>query len=144
MEAWTSVLNFFEGKPYQVFQAPFDVRLPVKSKKNKDIDFVIQPDLCVICDESKLDEASSIGTPDLVVEILSTGNNRKELKVKYKIYEESGVKEYWVIHPNEQTLQIYTLKEGHYHPSRLFVSGDVVHSSCIAGFSLNLEEIFEG
>lgn len=98
----------------------------------------------MICDESKLDEAGCIGAPDLVVEILSPGNNRKELKVKYEIYEESGVKEYWVIHPSEQTLLIYTLVDEKYQFSGLYATGDIVQSYCIAGFSLNLEEIFEG
>ncbi|OYX20413.1 MAG: hypothetical protein B7Z16_06690 [Algoriphagus sp. 32-45-6] len=136
--------EYLKGKSCQVFHAPFDVRFPVKSKKNNEIDTVLQPDLCVICDESKLDEAGCIGAPDLVMEILSPGNNRKELKLKYKVYEESGVKEYWVIHPTEQTLLVYTLVKGNYQSSGLFVSGDVVESSCIEGFKLNLEDIFEG
>lgn len=141
----TSVFfNFLHGKSCQVFHAPFDVRLPVKSKKNQEIDTVVQPDLCVVCDPDKLDEAGCIGAPDLVVEILSPGNNKIELKNKYEIYEEVGVKEYWVIHPNEQTLLIYTLVSGKYQSSRLFVSGDTVNSECIEGFQLNLEEIFEG
>ncbi|GAB2501044.1 Uma2 family endonuclease [Algoriphagus taiwanensis] len=133
-----------KSKPCQVFHAPFDVRLPVKSKKNKEIDTVLQPDLCVICDESKLDEAGCMGAPDLVVEILSPGNNRKELKLKYEVYEESGVKEYWIIQPTEQTLLIYTLINGKYQPSHLYTSGDEVESKCIDGFRLNLSEIFEG
>ncbi len=136
--------NFLKGKTCQVFHAPFDVRLPVKSKKNQDIDTVLQPDLCVICDEKKLDEAGCVGAPDLVVEILSPGNNRKELKVKYEIYEQSGVKEYWVIHPTEQTLLIYSLIDGKYRSSGLYVSGDVIESACIPEFKLNLEDIFEG
>lgn len=135
--------NFLQGKSCQVFHAPFDVRLPVKSKRNQDIDTVVQPDLCVVCDHEKLDDAGCLGAPDLVVEILSPGNNKRELKNKYEVYLEAGIKEYWVIHPNEQTLLIYTLERGHYQPSRLFVSGDVVTSTCIPGFSLNLEEIFE-
>ena len=61
IESWSAFLIFLKGKPCEVFQAPFDVRLPVKSKKNKDIDTVLQPDLCVICVESNLDEAGSIG-----------------------------------------------------------------------------------
>jgi Uma2 family endonuclease len=141
----TSILyDYLKGKQCQVFHAPFDVRLPVKSNKNKDIDTVLQPDLCVVCDESKLDEAGCLGAPDLVVEILSPGNNRKELKLKYEVYQESGVKEYWVIHPTEQTLLIYTLINGTYQPSGLFVAGDIIESTSIAGFKLNLEEIFEG
>lgn len=140
----SALFTFLKGKPCQVFQAPFDVRFPVKSKKSDEIDTVLQPDLCVVCDESKLDEAGCIGAPDLVVEILCPGNNRKELKLKYEVYEESGVKEYWVIHPTEQTLLVYTLVNGKYQPSGLFVAGDVVESTCIEGFKLNLEEIFEG
>lgn len=136
--------NFLKGKTCQVFHAPFDVRLPVKSKRNQDIDTVVQPDLCVVCDPVKLDEAGCIGTPDLVVEILSPGNNKRDLKNKYEVYEDSDVKEYWVIHPNEQTLLIYSLVDGKYQSSRLLVSGDIVESACIEGFKLNLEEIFEG
>lgn len=140
----SAILIFLKGKSCKVFQAPFDVRLPVRSNKNQDIDTVLQPDLCVVCDKSKLSESGCLGAPDLVAEILSPGNNKKELKLKYEVYQESGVKEYWVIHPNEQTLLIYSLVEGKYRSSRLFVSGDIVESACIEGFTLNLEEIFEG
>ncbi len=136
--------TFLKGKTCQVFHAPFDVRLPVRSMKNQDIDTVVQPDLCVVCDPAKLDDAGCLGAPDLVIEILSPGNNKRELKNKYEVYEESGVKEYWVIHPNEQTLLIYSLIEGKYQSSRLYVSGDIVESNCIEGFKLNLEDIFEG
>jgi Uma2 family endonuclease len=140
----SAFLIFLKDKPCQVFQAPYDVRLPIKSKRNQDIDTVVQPDLCVICDESKIQESGCLGAPDIVVEILSPGNNQKELRLKYAIYEESGVKEYWVIHPNEQTLLIYSLIGGKYRSSGLFVSGDLIESACIPGFKLNLEEIFEG
>ena len=135
--------NFLIGKTCQVFHAPFDVRLPVKSNKNSDIRTVVQPDLCVVCDPTKLEEAGCLGAPDLVVEILSPGNNRKELKLKYEVYEESGVKQYWVIHPIEQTFLIYTLVDGKFQPSKLFISEDVITSSCLPGFMLNLEDVFE-
>lgn len=137
-------VNFLRGKTCQVFHAPFDVRLPVKSKRNQDIDTVVQPDLCVVCDPTQLDEAGCLGAPDLVVEILSPGNNKRDLRYKYEVYEESGIKEYWVIHPNEQTLLIYSLIDCKYQSSGLFVSGDVIESACIPGFKLNLEDIFEG
>lgn len=140
----SAFLIFLNDKPCQVFQAPYDVRIPIKSKRNQDIDTVVQPDLCVICDESKIQESGCLGAPDLVVEILSPGNNRKELRFKYDVYEESGVTEYWVIHPVEQTLLIYSLIDGNYRSSGLYVSGDVIESACIPGFKLNLEDIFEG
>ncbi|HSJ67641.1 MAG TPA: Uma2 family endonuclease, partial [Anditalea sp.] len=138
----TSLFNFLKGKKCEVFAAPFDVRLPVKSKKHEDIDTVVQPDICVICDSNKLDELGCVGAPDLVVEILSPGNNSKELLHKYEVYEESGVREYWVIQPSGHTLLVYTLVNGKFVPSRLFTHGDVVNSDVIEGFSLDLEEVF--
>jgi len=137
-------LTHLTGKQCKVFIAPFDVRLPIHSKKNEDIFTVIQPDVCVVCDRSKLDEAGCIGAPDLIVEVLSPGTNKKDLKNKYEVYEESGVWEYWIIHPVEETVLVYTLTEGKYVPSRLFTRGDFVKSNCIAGFEVDLEEFFEG
>lgn len=139
----SELYNILKGKKCEVFAAPFDVRLPVKSKKNEDIDTVVQPDICVVCDPEKIDELGCVGAPDLIVEILSPGNNRKELHNKYEVYEESGVKEYWVIHPNECTLLIYNLINGKYQASKLFTHGDVVKSDAVEGFQLDLTEIFE-
>ena len=125
-----------------MYVAPFDVRLPVSSRRHEDIDTVIQPDLCVVCDPEKLDELGCVGAPDLIVEILSPGNNKKELQLKYEVYEASGVKEYWVVHPDERTLLIYTLEAGNYRPSRLFTLGDQVRSQTLGGFVLDLDEVF--
>ncbi|PRY86521.1 Uma2 family endonuclease [Mongoliibacter ruber] len=141
---FNNLYNYLEKKPCKVYAAPFDVRLPVKSKQNEDIDTVVQPDICVICDYDKLDELGCVGAPDLVVEILSPGNNKKELQNKYEVYEESGVKEYWVVHPNECTLIIYTLIDGKYSASKIFTHGDKVASQAVAGFVLDLEEVFDG
>lgn len=88
------LFNFLENKSCEVFIAPFDVRLPVKSRKNEDIDTVVQPDICVVCDPTKIDELGCVGAPDLIVEVLSLGNNRKELKHRYDVYQEAGVQEY--------------------------------------------------
>jgi Uma2 family endonuclease len=139
----SGLFQFLKDKPCEVYLAPFDVRLPSFSPKNEEIYTVVQPDICVICDKSKLDDAGCVGPPDLIVEILSPGNNRKELQNKFEVYQESGVKEYWVIHPIEQTLLIYSLKNGAFIPSRLFTSGDTVGSNSVQGFTLNLEEFFK-
>ncbi|MCD6012154.1 MAG: hypothetical protein K0Q79_2016 [Flavipsychrobacter sp.] len=136
--------NFLYNNPCKVYIAPFDVRLPRKSKDDTDIVTVLQPDLCVICDPSKLDVRGCIGAPDIVVEILSPSNNKKELKNKYEVYEESGVKEYWVVMPTEKTMLIYRLTDGKYVPSRLMVSGDIVTSTILPGFSMDLTDIFSG
>ena len=99
---WSALRN----QRCRVFAAPFDVRLPRKSREDKDIITVLQPDLCVIFDQSKLDEKGCIGAPDIVVEILSPANNKKELKNKYEVYEESGVREYWIVSPQDKTLHL--------------------------------------
>ena len=136
--------NFLNGNSCKVYIAPFDVRLPRKSKEDKDITTVLQPDLCVICDPSKLDVRGCIGAPDIVVEVLSPSNNKKELKNKYEAYEEAAVKEYWVVLPYEKTMLIYTLLNGKFSPSGLLASGDIVTSSVLPGFSLDIAELFSG
>jgi Uma2 family endonuclease len=134
--------NYLKGKKCEVYAAPFDVRIPRKSKEDKDIITVLQPDICVICDLSKLDDKGCIGAPDIVLEILSPGNNAKELKNKYEIYEEAGVKEYWVLSPQDETFVAYTLVNGKYSASRIMVTGDVVSSSVLQGFTLDLKDLF--
>lgn len=138
------IYNLLRGKKCEVFTAPFDVRFPRKSKKDEDIITVLQPDIVVVCDPSKLDDKGCIGAPDIVVEILSPSNNRKELKNKYEIYEESGVKEYWVVSPQDKTFLAYILNEsGRYQPTRLMVAGDIYMTPILSGFELDLEEVFE-
>ena len=138
-----SLGNYLRGKTCKVYSAPFDVRLPRKSKDDKEIITVVQPDLCVICDPSKLDYKGCIGAPDIVVEILSPSNNVVELKNKFEIYQEAGIKEYWVVSPQDKTFLVYTLVDGIYKPSNLMVAGDIVLSTVLTDFSLDLKEMFD-
>ncbi len=85
--------------------------MPLGRRKGMDTT-VVQPDLCVICDESKLDEQGCAGAPDLVVEILSPGNSTKEMREKFRVYEEAGVREYWIVNPAEKVVLIYILDAG--------------------------------
>ncbi|WP_087939020.1 Uma2 family endonuclease [Algoriphagus faecimaris] len=134
--------NYFIGQKCKVYAAPFDVRFS-KDPDFKIIDSVVQPDISVICDQSKLDEKGCLGAPDLIVEILSPSNSQVELQNKYDLYQENGVKEYWIIHPEESTLQINVLVDGVYQPSRLFTTGQKVTSTVLPGFELDLVEVFE-
>jgi Uma2 family endonuclease len=136
--------NYLMDKPCKIYSAPFDVRLPRTSKEDWAIYTVVQPDICVICDLSKLDDRGCVGAPDIVVEILSIGNNKKELRNKYEVYQEAGVKEYWVIHPSEHTFLKYTLgDDGLFHSSKLLTSGDEVTTGILPGFAIDLAEIFD-
>jgi Uma2 family endonuclease len=135
---------YLKNKVCEVYTAPFDVRFPKGGKEDKDIYTVLQPDICVICDSTKLDHRGCIGAPDIVVEILSPGNNKIELLNKYSVYEEFGVKEYWVVSPAEKTFLKYTLDEnGKYQPSKLFTLSEKIYSETLPGFVLDLDEIFE-
>jgi Uma2 family endonuclease len=140
------LINYFYGKPCELFFAPFDVRLldKKKSKKaNKDIYTVVQPDLCIICDKTKLDERGCLGSPDLIVEILSPGNSKKEMKIKYALYEEAGVKEYWIVFPSEYVLQQFILNEkGRYELKNSFAEDEVFTAHIFPDLEVNLGEIF--
>ena len=134
---------FLEKRACKAYTAPFDVRIPRKSKNDKNIVTVLQPDVCVVCDLSKLDDRGCIGAPEIVVEVLSPGNNAKELRRKYEIYEEAGVKEYWVVSPQNQWMRIYTLVDGLFHESPYLLAGDKVTSTVLPGFSLDVTELFK-
>jgi Uma2 family endonuclease len=134
--------NYLEGKSCELFTAPFDVRLPRLSKDDKEIITVVQPDVCVICDPKKVDDKGCIGAPDIVIEILSPGNNKKELRNKFEAYEEAGVLEYWIINSAEKNLLRYILIEGRFRAARPFTIDDELATSILPGFALNLDNLF--
>jgi len=136
--------NYLKGKMCKVYSAPFDVRLTRKSLMNEDVITVVQPDICVVCDRRKIDKAGCIGAPDIVVEILSPGNNKTELQHKYDVYEENGVQEYWIVSPQDKTFFKYILnQDGVYVPSKLLTTGSEVTTPVLPGFIMSLEEVFK-
>lgn len=130
----------FDNHKCQFYVAPFDVRFPdnVGNIKN-----VVQPDLCVICDLNKLDDKGCIGAPDLIVEILSPGNSKREMKYKYELYQEQGVKEYWVVRPEERNIHIYLLENGKYIGITPVVEGDRITSVNFPALSFSTENLYE-
>lgn len=138
--------NTLDSKGCDAFAAPFDVRLYDKKKSvkaNKDIHTVVQPDLCIICDKDKIDEQGCMGAPDLVVEILSRGNSKKEMRVKYELYEVSGVKEYWIADPERQTVHVFAYdKNEKYQLSKIYLREDVLSSVIFPDMRIDLQEVF--
>ena len=135
------VYNFLKNQPCKVFSAPFDVRLQ-RIKDDKKVHNVVQPDICVICDLSKLDDRGCSGAPELIIEILSPGNTKKEMKYKFELYEEAGVEEYWIVDPTEKTVLQYIFSNGQLSNHRPLIEEDDLHSSVLKGFSLELQEVF--
>jgi Uma2 family endonuclease len=140
------VWNYLKGKKCKVFIAPFDVRLPQPKKGNSDeeITTVVQPDVCVICDPKKVDEAGCMGAPDWIIEVLSPRTSAKDLNEKFDVYEEAGVGEYWVVHPQEHTVLVYTLDEsGKYLGTRKpYTRMDKVRSVTLPELVMDLKEVF--
>jgi len=138
------IFHFLEKKKCQVFSAPFDVRLPVKNKKkDNEITTVVQPDICVICDESKIDGRGCLGAPDLLIEILSPGNTEKEVKLKFELYEEAGAKEYWIVYPAEENIAVFILnKKGEYAGAKIYAGKDHIKSTSVKGLIINPGDIF--
>jgi Uma2 family endonuclease len=129
----------------KVYSAPFDVRLP-KSKEETDdakVYTVVQPDLSIICDPSKLDDKGCIGAPDLIVEILSPSTSKKDLSVKYKIYEQAGVKEYWLVSPNDENISVFVLDNtGKYQLNGMYGGDMKIKVSIFKDLEISLEDIF--
>ena len=103
---------FLKNSKCKLYTAPFDVRFPQKGESQ--VYTVVQPDLCVVCDLEKIDSKGCVGAPDLVVEILSPGNSKKEMKSKFALYQEEGVREYWIVDPAKESVWVYYFEESEF------------------------------
>ncbi|MDR2472540.1 MAG: Uma2 family endonuclease [Tannerella sp.] len=129
----------------RVFSAPFDVRLPVNGESaDKDIFTVVQPDICVVCDMSKIDYRGCLGAPDMIAEILSPSTRRYDLVDKYNLYERSKVKEYWVIDPQGKDVTVYLLQDtGVYAEGIIYEFDASVPVLSLSGLNIELKELFD-
>jgi Uma2 family endonuclease len=150
-EISSNILSYFKlivkknkGK-CKVFAAPFDVRLPKKGETaDHKIDTVVQPDICVICDLSKLDARGCCGAPDMIVEILSPSTFKKDAVEKFALYEESGVKEYWMVHPEAKAINVYILQEnGKYNDGITYEWEKKVPVHIFDDYLIDMDDIFE-
>ncbi|MDR3171493.1 MAG: Uma2 family endonuclease [Treponema sp.] len=132
--------TFLQGKPWKVYVAPLDVRLFYEEDESDDT--VVQPDLTVICDEQKRGEEGCRGAPDLVVEVLSPSNTTLEMERKLALYEEAGVREYWVVDPKNKDTCAYRLSDGQFGMQR-YREG-VITSTVLPGLEIALASVFEG
>ena len=129
--------------PCKTYTAPFDVRL-TRTRNDREVTTVVQPDLCVICDPSKLDDRGCNGAPDLIIEILSPGNSRTEMRDKFELYQEAGVLEYWIANPTEKMIQVFRLNEhGQYIGLQPVVEGDILTTPIIPNLEVDVTEVFE-
>ena len=132
-----------ENHPCQVFISPFDVLLPAGEEAEDEVTTVVQPDVLVICDASKITKSGARGVPDFIIEILSPSTAKKDLGDKFTLYERHGVAEYWVVDPYAEALHCWSLGEsGSYAKERLVKRGESAVSTKLAGFSIDTEKLF--
>lgn len=133
--------QYFKGKKCRAFLAPFDVHFRKKDIKEPD---VMQPDLLVICDlENNVSENDKyMGTPSLVIEILSKSTRSKDMVDKLNTYMLSGVKEYWIIDPLQEQILIYEFNDFEISRYNIFNKGSAAQSFCFEGLSLDTGELF--
>ena len=120
-----------------------DVRFPQNGEisDNKIFD-VVQPDICVICDPSKIDDNGCIGAPDLVVEIQSFSTAKYDLNEKFKLYETFGVREYWVVYPREKGIEVFLLQsDGKYDKGKRYECGKIP-VTILNEYEIDLKDIF--
>ncbi len=138
--------QIFKHLSCKVYIVPFDVRLYDNLKpntQNKHFNTVVQPDLCVICDLSKIEIQGCKGAPDMTVEILSPGNSQKEMRTKKRLYEENGVKEYWIVDfDREQVFQFVLNDSGIYDAPKIYLSDEVLECVLFPELKVNLAELF--
>ena len=130
--------NFLLGKPCKVLLSPLDVRLDAAGKD----DTVVQPDLVVVCDKSKLDKHGLAGAPDMAVEILSPSTIKRDMVIKLRKYQQSEVLEYWIVDPLNKTVSAYDLIGGVY-TVRTYDETEKAPVRILDGCIIDLGEVFE-
>ncbi|MDR1531458.1 MAG: Uma2 family endonuclease [Clostridiales bacterium] len=133
-ELHRQLANFLKGKPCKVFPAPFAVRL------TKDADTAVQPDITVICDPSKLTKEGCTGAPDMIVEISALSTSRCDKYVKFNTYLQAGVREYWIVDLEDETISVYTLKGSNY-VLHMYGKENNVNVSVLEGCIINLTDV---
>ena len=139
MEFSRQLANFLKRKPCEVFAAPFDVCLNAAGDND---DSVVQPDLLIVCDKSKLDGKRCNGAPDMAIEILSPSNRKHDTVRKLNKYLQTGVHEYWMVDPDAQTVKVCILKGGNYD-TKDYADTDIIPVHVLDGCTIDMQEVFD-
>jgi Uma2 family endonuclease len=143
-EIFRQISNHLLNNTCKIYSAPFDVRLVKGSVKDSEITNVVQPDLVIVCDQNKLDIKGCIGSPDIVIEIVSPYTAPKDVKEKFILYEKYKIKEYWIVYPFEKNFFIFKLgTDGKYGRPDIYCKGDKIQIDILKGLELDLDLVFK-
>lgn len=140
-EIFYQVRSALGGGPCRAYIAPFDVRLPKSDEADERVDTVVQPDLFVVCDETKLDERGMRGAPDWVVEVLSPATAGHDQTVKLQAYERAGVREVWLVHPVDKVVAIYRLNDRAFGRSSIHEMKGVLAVDALPAVSIDWDRV---
>ena len=143
---FTQLWNQFSDKTCKAYFAPFDVRFPNNPGETSDeqVYTVVQPDISVICDLTKLDDKGCIGAPDFIIEIISPGTAKHDVEDKYHLYENHGVKEYWIVYPESKTVSVFLLDaKGEFQLIGMYADDSKVKVNIFEDVVVELEEVFK-
>ncbi len=135
------IAYYLKNKKCQVRFAPYDVRLK-RIKEDTEITTVVQPDICVICNPDLIDKRGCNGPPDIIIEILSESNRKHDLVTKFNLYEEAGVREYWIVYPADEMIEVYHLENEKYRLDKKYLEDDIILVKTIEGLKIDLKDIF--
>ena len=141
---FAQLYNFLDGKQCRVYPAPFGVRLFERDGDAPDnVDTLVEPDIFVVCDKNKLDRYGCKGLPDLIVEVLSPSTQRHDRLVKLNLYQRAGVREYWIVDPENITVQVM-LRDGGgvLQLHEVYGRGDIARVNVLEGCFIDLEKVF--
>ncbi len=143
-EITRQLANFLEDKPCKVYPAPFGVRPFEQSGDTPDdVDTVVEPDISVVCDHSKLDDYGCKGAPDMIVEILSPSTLRHDRIGKLDLYQRAGVREYWIADPQSRCIEVYLRDENNYlKPHEVYTAADTAKVTVLNGCTVELSKVF--
>jgi Uma2 family endonuclease len=141
---WTGMFIQKRKGKCRIYHAPFDVRLPLNNETaDSKIYNVVQPDICVICDLSKLDNKGCIGAPDLIVEVLSPSTLKYDWNYKFNLYENAGVREYWIVDPKAKMVSVFLLQsDGKYDLGTVYECNQKAPVRIFEGLEIDLNELF--
>ncbi|HEX9061600.1 MAG TPA: Uma2 family endonuclease [Clostridia bacterium] len=136
--------NYLAGKPCRVYPAPFCVRLTSGNEKvNEHIDKVVEPDISIVCDKSKIDEKGCNGAPDLIVEVISPSSVKIDRVIKFNEYEKAGVREYWIVEPVGKLVSVFTLQDNkRYGRPEIYMEEDKITVSIFPDLIIDLSIVF--
>lgn len=142
-EIFAQLHSYLKGKQCKVVAAPFTVRLfETEEDTSTNIKTVVQPDISVICDMSKIDKNGYRGAPDMTIEILSPSTAKYDCLIKLNKYQKAGVKEYWIVDIEEKSVWVYLLDNGIYQSPSVYTAPAAIKVSVLDNCTIDLAEVF--